>query len=191
MSFKSKIYALFQFLSFTSLLTMGIGVGILVYQGQIDNQTFTSVKLWTDGLGRTMSFSHGTATGILSSIFAYLGIMLWIATWAIGLLVVIDKRRNLFDSIFLLFVMIPLLANLLALIAQLSSRETEYTPSMIDKREVRRETQAIVMRNNQQRFDTDEYDDRHNPRDYQPRQRTSSYDDRYDDRQYDDEYKRY
>ncbi|MCK5866996.1 MAG: hypothetical protein KAG14_01215 [Mycoplasmataceae bacterium] len=145
MTFKIKIYAIFQFLSFISLLTLGIGIGVLIYQGQIDHQTFTSKKLWTVGLERTMIFSRATATGILSSIFAYLGITLWLVTWIIGVLVLRDKERNLFDSIFLLFVMIPLLANLLALIAQLSSRVAEYTSSTIDKKEIKKETQIILI----------------------------------------------
>ena len=45
--------------------------------------------------------------------------------------------------------MIPLLANLLALIAQMSSKETEYTPSSIDKQEIKKETKLIIMKANE------------------------------------------
>lgn len=122
---KIKIYALFQFVTFVSYFILGITLILLAVNSDEWTKIIGSTNSQAAWLAKVIiyifSFKIPGAYGISSSILFYTLIILIIISWIIGFQVVKTKNRNLLDSLFLLFAFVPLVSNILCLMAQVSS----------------------------------------------------------------------
>lgn len=136
---KFRVYAFFQFSSFIALLIFAVSA-ILISLHAADNSDMSLQVALID----SFAFGLDTTIGTLVSIFDYLTLMFWINAWVVGLMILAIKNRNLFDSIFLIFVFIPLLANILALAAQFTLKTYDYTEDTVNKKIVEAEQRKII-----------------------------------------------
>ena len=143
---KFKIYAIFQGLSLLAMGCLFAAFALLVYQeDHIDGKTIAETPYWQAAISNSLSFYESSRLdAFLASFLTYLTLILWMVTWITGLLVVKAKNRNLFDSLFLLFVMLPVISNLFAIMAQMTLKTKDYTSSTIDKAAIKLETEKIL-----------------------------------------------
>lgn len=134
---KFRLYAIFQSLSLIALSLLFAAFACLVYQHQSGSASLEDVAFWRHAIKETLTFQSAERLYIFASIFAYSTIVLWVITWIAGFLIVKIEGRNLFDSLFIMFVFIPIVSNLFAFIAQLSLKTSDYTSEKIDKQELK------------------------------------------------------
>lgn len=140
MKSKFRIYAIFQVLSFIALLLLMIVAILLTYkQGQTGGDTTL-----IESIISTLTFEKQEIIGVTSSLFMYITLILWIITWITGGTILSIKNRNMYDSLFLLFIMIPLLSNIFVFMAQISLKTQDYTLAAIDKKAIIKETEKIL-----------------------------------------------
>lgn len=144
MKTKFRIYAVFQFMSFVALSSLLVATILLVYQGAKTSVTVEDAEFWKQSIKDTLIFTSSTTQGVMASFFMYATLVLWSFTWIVGWMLLSIKQRNLFDSLFLLFLMLPVVSNLFALFAQMSLKETDYTSASIDKKEIKEETKKLI-----------------------------------------------
>ncbi|WP_127943088.1 hypothetical protein [Mycoplasma sp. ATU-Cv-703] len=132
LSRKSKIYATFQFVTFISYFVMGMTfLLILTLPGELLVGGTTDISVsemrygWIELLKEIFTFRVSNPGGLTVSILVYLSFGLVLSSWVIGLQIVRTSERGLFDQLFLLFVFVPLLSNVLCLLAQFSSETLE------------------------------------------------------------------
>lgn len=122
---KVKIYAIFQFVTFTSYFILGIACILLATSSEQWNHALDNLENKENFLTKVIilvfSFQIPGPYGVASSVLIYVVIGITVISWVIGLQIVRSKNRNLLDSLFLLFAFIPLISNILCLIAQVSS----------------------------------------------------------------------
>lgn len=143
---KFRVYAFFQFSSFFALLVFALSillVSIHSYESMTSFDENQTVYLNTL-LGQSFMGKLGGKMGTLVSAFNYLTIIFWVNSWVVGLMILRIQNRNLFDSIFLIFVFIPLLSNVLALAAQFTLKTYDYTEDNINKKIVEAEQKRII-----------------------------------------------
>lgn len=135
---KVKIYAIFQFTTFISYFILGIAFILLASSSDewdpLIGKTISRANYLTKVVIFIFSFQMPGAYGIAASTLTYVLVGMIILSWIIGLQVVRSKNRNLLDSLFLLFAFVPLVSNILCLIAQVSSNTIAISYS-IDKQE--------------------------------------------------------
>lgn len=143
---KFRVYAFFQFSSFFALVVLAMSVLLVSmhsYAGIIARGGDTYFSLNTL-LGNSFTGRLGGSLGMMVSVFNYLTLIFWINSLVVGLMILRIKDRNLFDSIFLIFVFIPILSNLLALAAQFTLKTYDYTEDNINKKAVAEEQKKII-----------------------------------------------
>ena len=146
---KPNIYALFQFTAFVALIFALIGMVIIGYMVFLENVgtgkhiSFTKEKLM-EGLGSVLQFTSSSKLVFPASLLIYSSFGLFISSWYIGSRIFYCKNRTLFDSLFLVFMMIPVLANLFALIAQFVEKEFFIAEAKIDKDKIVEEQTKLI-----------------------------------------------
>lgn len=143
---KFRVYAFFQFSSFFALLVFALSVllvSIHSYEGITSTEGDHYLSLNTL-LGQSFMGKLGGNMGALVSAFNYLTLIFWVNSWVVGLMILRIQNRNLFDSIFLIFVFIPLLSNVLALAAQFTLKTYDYAEDNINKKIVEAEQKKII-----------------------------------------------
>ncbi len=135
---KQKNLALFQFISLIAVFVLFTGFMILGFtlmnSGQVN--ALKSLPNWLEAVGHSLIFSSLTPNAIFAGSLFYISIILFLISWGFGWTMFSIKNRNLYDSLFLLFLMIPLLSNVFALIAQLNTKKSEYTDTKINKKKI-------------------------------------------------------
>lgn len=144
MKTKFRNYAWFQFMSVIALLTLMATIVLLAYAGAHIDKKITDDGFWGNAIVDTIKFVRQEVIGTMASIFIYITMSLWIITWIFGWMIFRTKNRNLMDSLFLMFLMIPIISNMFALFAQLSLKTKDYTPSTIDKKKIKEETEKLI-----------------------------------------------
>lgn len=144
MKSKFRIYVLFQFMTFTALLLLCISAIVMMYEWNLTKISINVDISISNIISEILQFGRMQKVGILTSILFYFSFSLWISTWIIGLFILRFKKRNLHDSLFLLFVFLPLISNIIALIAQLSLKEQDYTSSFIDKVKIKEKVKKEI-----------------------------------------------
>ncbi len=142
-SVKIKIYALFQFVTFISYFILGIALILLAVKADEFSRIIGSTTSQAAWIAKVIiyvfSFKFPNPYGISSSILFYALIILVITSWIIGLQIVRAKNRNLLDSLFLLFAFVPLISNILCLMAQISSNTIAINYSINKQEEFRKQ----------------------------------------------------
>ena len=144
---KFRVYAFFQFSSFFALVVFALSVllvSIHSYEGIMTSDGQDHYLSLNTLLGESFAGKLGGRMGALVSAFNYLTLIFWINSWVVGLMILRIKNRNLFDSIFLIFVFIPLLSNVLALAAQFTLKTYDYAEDNINKKIVEAEQKKII-----------------------------------------------
>ena len=140
MKLKVRAYALFQFVSFVAIMFLVVAFGLFVAA------TLTQSKdlIIQDEIKNIFTFQTDHAASQAGSVFIYIAMILLVFTWVIGWSIFSVKDRNFFDSMFLMFVCIPFISNLFALLAQLSLNVNKFTPSKLEKSEIEAEKTRII-----------------------------------------------
>ena len=148
MTFKQKNLALFQFISFLAIIVFAVGTVVLGYEMMKNNLAgFWELKPWLTSLGDALVFNSLSPNAVVAGIFFYSSLGLALISWIFGWNLFRMKERNLYDSLFLLFIMIPVLSNIFALIAQLNTKKILFTSTKIDKQKIiDEETKEIQMK---------------------------------------------
>ena len=140
---KRKIYAIFQFMSFagTTLFLLGL---IFISASVKTSGGLPTIQAWTDKLSNSLSFSNIDQTSIVAGILIYIAILLWVISWIVGLGVLSCSDRTLFDSLFLVFIVIPIFANFIGIIAQIVETKIFLTDATIDKESIIQEQTTVM-----------------------------------------------
>lgn len=142
MKLKVRAYALFQFVSFVAIMFLVVAFGLFVaatISNQEDNTLIVSHEI-----GKVFTFQTDQAASQVGSVCIYIAIILFIFTWIIGWSIFSIKDRNFFDSMFLMFVMFPLISNFFALLAQLTLNVSKFTPNKLSKEEIEAEKTRVI-----------------------------------------------
>ena len=140
MKLKVRVYALFQFFSFLAFAFLMISFLLFTISSMNDN-----VDLIIDEqLEKVFTFHTDMAESQWGSVLIYIALILIIITWVLGLLIFRIKDRNFFDSMFLLFLIFPVVSNLFCLLAQLSLNVGKFTPMDISKEEIELEKTKVI-----------------------------------------------
>ena len=149
MKFKQINLAFFQFISFIALSVFLTGVVVLGYsllKSNINN--FWEIKTWTKEFGLSLVFDKTTPNAIVAGILFYTALGLAFLSWIFGWNLFRMKERNLYDSLFLLFIMIPVLSNIFALLAQIHTKKILFTETSINKQKIiDDETKELKLKN--------------------------------------------
>ncbi|WKX02512.1 hypothetical protein [Candidatus Mycoplasma mahonii] len=151
MKYKQKILAIFQFISFFGIILFLIGIAALGYSIiEMDNsdqyQYIWSASKWISNFRDTLACENNLITGITSSVFFYSSFILFIVSWIFAWKIFKTEERKLFDSLFLLFFVVPVLSNVFAFIAQLDTRRLLFTDATINKKKIiKDETMLLKM----------------------------------------------
>lgn len=129
---KIKIYALFQFFTFSTILFFGIALGLVVYLG-VKGDSKLDTQFFEAQLKGVLKWESKDSLHIFTSILTYWAMMFWAFSMGIALLNTSNPTKNLFDTAFLLFFMIPLLSNVIALFSQISETVYQQTNTHVDK----------------------------------------------------------
>lgn len=124
---KNLVYAKFQFVSFFAYFLLIIAFLIVTLTDMFSYFSFgekvTQGSTFQFAASKILSFQVKTFLGILSTLLVYSSMILIPASWLFGYQIAKDKNRTLTDSLFLLFVIVPFVSNLFALLAQISKNE--------------------------------------------------------------------
>jgi len=132
---KTYTYAIYQFLSSFSLALMLSALIMGVYYSIINN----TPNMWKEGTIDVLSFGLKGSLGRASSVIFYIGLLITFISWASAIYSIRATKRNMWDSIFILFFFIPFLGNVLCLIAQLVSKEYEFQSGFVDRKKIKEE----------------------------------------------------
>ena len=148
MTFKQKNLAMFQFVSFLAIIVFAIGAVVLGYQiMKINASNFWDAKSWLISLWDALIFNNESPKAVMAGVLFYSSLLLALISWIFGWNLFRMKERNLYDSLFLLFLMIPILSNIFALIAQLNTKKVLFTSTKINKQKIiDDETKEIQMK---------------------------------------------
>ena len=145
---KQKIYAMFQFISFvavifllSSLVLSGYNVFISHAHG---HEIPFALNKWVQGVGNVLTFSESTEITLFSAVFLYSSFLLFIVSWIMGMKIFHLSQKTLFDSLFLVFMMLPLLSNFFAIIAQFVEKEFFYGEVVVNKKKIIEEQTRLI-----------------------------------------------
>lgn len=118
-------------------------IGVMV---SFINSPFTgnTLDFWKERATDILTFAKDQPYDIFGSILVYVGLALIGLTWTLGWMLFIVKERNFYDQLFLLFVCIPVIANIFALFAQLSLNTHKFTNAKLAKEEIEQEKTNII-----------------------------------------------
>lgn len=136
LNYKHVILALFQFFSLVGIIFLLFGYALI--SQKVDPQ---NISEWLEKIKNAFLFSTNSikSIGIFGSLFIYISLFLWIIANFCGLLITRFKNRNLFDQLFLIFMLIPVISNVFGLFSQLANKKFEYTSSSFDKAKIIRD----------------------------------------------------
>lgn len=144
LNYKHRILALFQFFS-----TVGLVLLLLGYSLISKKESPNDFNEWIEKIGSALIFDEASkkAVGVFASLLIYISIGLWMVGNIFGWLMFRFKNRNLFDQLFLVFLLIPIFSNIFALFAQLSTKKIEHTSSDFDKEAIIKDQTRIINAN--------------------------------------------
>jgi len=132
---KTHTYAIYQFLSSLALALMLSSLIMGVYYSIINN----SPSRWREGTLHVLGFEFKGTLGTVASTIFYVGLLIMFVSWAVAAYSVKAEKRNMWDSLFILFFFIPFLGNVICLIAQLVSKEYEFQSGFVDRKKIKEE----------------------------------------------------
>lgn len=141
--FKVRIYAMFQYFTFLALILMVLGIAVAMINASFHGAS-NDWSFWGDELNKIFSFSTKEAASLIGSVLVYIGMILFVLTWALGWTLFMFKDRNFYDQLFLLFVCIPFFSNLFALLAQLTLNTHKFTNAKLAKEDIEQEKTKII-----------------------------------------------
>jgi len=133
---KKKTYALYQFIS---LLAIALIIGTLIAGIYNAITSDTDGNSWKIGAINVLSFNFAGSLGTAASSIFYIGVVILISSWVVAGFSVRADKRNMWDSLFLLFCFIPIIGNILCLIAQLVGEECEFKSAFVDRKKIKEE----------------------------------------------------
>lgn len=135
---KAKIYAVFQFTSFVGYFMMISAFIFVIISDDFFLKTFENRYDDSSSVSNVFKllFTFGivTPSGIFYSLLVYAGLMMIPLSWIAGIYISNEEERTLTDSLFVLFVIIPVLSSVFALIAQISNSEILVNKDEINKK---------------------------------------------------------
>ena len=145
---KQRIYAMFQFISFIAVIFLLIsfvlsGYNVFISHAHGHEIPFALTK-WIEGVGNVLTFEESTSLIYGAAVFLYGSFLLFILSWIIGMRIFHLKKKTLFDSLFLVFMMLPLLANVFAIFAQFVEKEFYYEEVVVDKKQIIEEQTRLI-----------------------------------------------
>ena len=140
---KVRLYALFQFFSFSSLLFLGIGLSIAIMNFKNNVEPLTKENWWIFLKTIFIIKENEKTVEIISSMLIYLFIVWSIFSWAIGWFIFSMPNRNYYDDLFLMFLVLPFISILFALLAQLSLKVSLYRSGRITSNELKGAIESI------------------------------------------------
>ncbi len=146
MKVKKQLYSIFQFLSFFALILL-FSVVICIAYVIVESGTHHSLRNaqeWYNTFVVLLKYERLQSVGVIGSVLLYVSAGVYIASWVVGWMVFRIKNRNLFDSLFLLFLMIPVICNIFTLFAQIAQKELITTTSYVDKKHIEKETTRLI-----------------------------------------------
>lgn len=131
---KVKIYAIFQFLSLLATLSFVVffadiaGSGLSVFRDTNGHFVLNFVSVLSFG------YTAQGVAGFFASFFLYLCVSLQISAWCVAFMISRLKKHSLYDSLFFLFFMIPLVSNVITLAAQITKKHTYVEENFDDEK---------------------------------------------------------
>ena len=145
---KLKIYALFQFVSFIAIIFLLVSLVLSGYNVFITHahghEIPFALSKWFAGVGNVLAFEENTNLIFFSAFFIYSSFLLFVTSWIIGMKVFRLKKKTLFDSLFLVFMMLPILSNIFAIFAQFVKKEFYHSEVKIDKKAIIEEQTRVI-----------------------------------------------
>lgn len=135
---KAKIYAVFQFTSFVGYFLMIIAFILVITSNSFFLKSFDDRYNNSSSVDNVFKllFTFGIVTpaGIFYSTLVYAGLMMIPLSWVAGVYIAQEEERTLTDSLFVLFVIVPVLSSMFALIAQISNNEILVNKDEVNKK---------------------------------------------------------
>ncbi len=138
MNKKQKNLTLYQFTSALSTAIFLLAVIMLGVALSKSGQTniFFHFSNWLSVLSHSLIFDSSSAWSVFAGTLFYLWMILYLTSLYFGATTFSSKGGNLYDSLFLIFMMIPVLGNIFAVLAQFNNKKNLFTEDKIDKEEI-------------------------------------------------------
>lgn len=154
---KTLVYAKFQFISFFAYFLLIISVLIIslsdIYSYFAFGEKINNGSLFSLSASRILTFQVNTPLGVISSLLVYFSMITIPGSWLFGLQISKDKHRTLIDSLFLIFLIVPLVSNLFALLGQVAKNEYFVENEKLNYRELLVKTVDEVKREREEELD--------------------------------------
>ena len=143
---KKKLYAIFQFTSFTGTFFF-IFAMLFISASAISTTGLPSSHDWAEKVTDAMKFSDVNNTSQVAGLMMYCSFIFWISSWTAGLRIFSIPNRTIFDSLFLVFIVVPLFANIFTLMAQIVDTKVFLVNSKVDKGAIIAEQTKLIKLN--------------------------------------------